>query len=234
LVGLGLTKEEADFYNTEFEAGRTVVTVTAPGREQAAESLLRDHGGYDLPREGIAGESLSSEPMASERMTAEASDAWMAGEGTSTAGMLRGTASENSAMENAGAMRGDDAQRMTAYEEELAVEKRPVAKRDVNVRKEVHTEHKTIEVPVQREEVVIERRAPSADSAGSMSGHQEIRIPVREEQVNVQKVPVAKEDVVVGKRTVQDTKRVSADLRKEEIKVDADPDVPIRNRRDEA
>ena len=42
-------------------------------------------------------------------------------------------------------------------EERLHAEKHPVETGEVRVRKEVHTETKTLEVPVQREEVVIER-----------------------------------------------------------------------------
>lgn len=32
LIGLGLTEQEAGYYNQEFEASRTVVFVNAPGR----------------------------------------------------------------------------------------------------------------------------------------------------------------------------------------------------------
>jgi uncharacterized protein (TIGR02271 family) len=247
LIGLGLSKEEADFYNSEFESGRTVITVTAAGREQIAESILREYGGYDITRGGMT--SMGTAPASSSSTT---SNAWMAGEGTTTAGMLRGTDSESestmmgraehvtsgSAMNPSGCatnktMHGEGEERMTAYEEELRVEKRAVEKGEVHVRKEVHTEHKMIDVPVQREEVVIERRAPSGDATGSMEGHQEIRVPVREEEVSIEKVPVAKEEVVVGKRKVQDTEHVRETLRKEDIKVDADPDVPVRNRRND-
>ena len=44
------------------------------------------------------------------------------------------------------------------HEEQLKVNKEQVRAGEVNVRKEVHTEQKTINVPVEREEVVIERR----------------------------------------------------------------------------
>jgi len=251
LIGLGLSKEEAEFYNTEFESGRTVVTVTAPGREQIAESILREYGGYDISREGMTSAGTTSPAMGTAPASSSStSNAWMAGEGTTTAGMLRDSESESTTMGRAEhvtgssamnpsasgtskTMHGEGEERMTAYDEELRVEKRSVEKGDVHVRKEVHTEHKMIDVPVQREEVVIERRAPSGDTTGSMEGHQEIRIPVREEEVSIEKVPVAKEEVVVGKRKVQDTEHVRETLRKEDIKVDADPDVPVRNRRDD-
>src|SRR5512135_3356197 len=47
----------------------------------------------------------------------------------------------------------------------------------------------TIQVPVQREEMVIERQTPTGELV------EEIRIPVSEEQVTVEKRPVVKEEV---------------------------------------
>jgi uncharacterized protein (TIGR02271 family) len=47
LLGLGLTEQEANYYNQEFEAGRTVVFVNAPGRQQEAFDILHHNGGYD-------------------------------------------------------------------------------------------------------------------------------------------------------------------------------------------
>lgn len=44
---MGLPEREANFYNNEFEQGRTVVTVdTSDRQEQAYDILMRD-GGYD-------------------------------------------------------------------------------------------------------------------------------------------------------------------------------------------
>jgi hypothetical protein len=48
LAGLGVSKEEAAFYQTEFEAGRVVVAVTAGDREQEARSILQRFGAYDM------------------------------------------------------------------------------------------------------------------------------------------------------------------------------------------
>jgi uncharacterized protein (TIGR02271 family) len=99
----------------------------------------------------------------------------------------------------------------------------------VHVRKEVTTEHKNLEVPVTREEVVIERR-PAAGRASSsdIRAGEEVRIPVKEEQVHVEKTPVVKEEVTVGKRTVQDTEKVSGTVRKEELRVEEEGDVKVR------
>lgn len=48
LIGLGIPEHEARFYEGELTAGRTVVTVRAPGRFEEAEEVLRRHGGYDI------------------------------------------------------------------------------------------------------------------------------------------------------------------------------------------
>jgi len=115
-------------------------------------------------------------------------------------------------------------------EERLKVSKTPVETGNVHVRKEVHTDHKTIDVPVEREEVVIERRPASGKTASGAIGNEEIRIPVKEEKVNVSKETVVKEEVSVGKRKVQDTEHVSGTVRKEELKVDRHGDVDVEHR----
>jgi uncharacterized protein (TIGR02271 family) len=116
-------------------------------------------------------------------------------------------------------------------EEELRVHKQPVQTGEVHLRKEVHTEHRTVDVPVQKEEVVIERRpAQGQPAAGSdIRAGEEVRIPVKEEQVQVEKKPVVKEEVSVGKRKVQQTERVSGTVRKEEVKVEQEGDARVRD-----
>ena len=48
LIGTGIPKEEAHYYQSEFEAGRTIVTVHAEGRRAEAVSILRLNGAYDM------------------------------------------------------------------------------------------------------------------------------------------------------------------------------------------
>lgn len=47
LIGLGIPKDEAEFYESEFHAGRYIVSVNAPGRELEVAEVFRRHGGYD-------------------------------------------------------------------------------------------------------------------------------------------------------------------------------------------
>jgi hypothetical protein len=48
LVGAGIPEDEAQYYHSEFEAGRTIVTVKADGRADDAMAILRRHGAYDM------------------------------------------------------------------------------------------------------------------------------------------------------------------------------------------
>ena len=48
LVGLGVPKEEAEYYEGEVRSGRTLVTVTTPGRHDEAQRILRDYDAYDI------------------------------------------------------------------------------------------------------------------------------------------------------------------------------------------
>jgi uncharacterized protein (TIGR02271 family) len=93
---------------------------------------------------------------------------------------------------------------------------------EAEVRKEVHTERRSIDVPVEKEELVIERhsvgRHPASGPVGA--GDESIRVPLSEEQVEVEKVPVVTEKVSVGTRATQEDEHVDTTIRKEQIKVD--------------
>lgn len=118
-----------------------------------------------------------------------------------------------------GGFRDDTGRVIQLHQEFLRADKETVAVGDVKVRKEVRTEHQRIDVPVEREEVVIERRPASGRSSATMKT-EEIRIPVKEERVHVRKEQVVKEEVSVGKRKVRDTKSIEGDVRNEEVVVE--------------
>lgn len=112
-------------------------------------------------------------------------------------------------------------------EERLNVEKERVSTGEVRIDKEVRTEEKSVEVPIEREEVTIERRKVDerpATGEGFREDDESIVIPVTEERVRVTKEPVVTEEIVVGKRKVQDTKTVQETVRKEYADVDKDVD----------
>jgi hypothetical protein len=52
LVGLGIPEDEAQFYEQEFQAGRTLVTVKAQDRSAEVWEIMRRHGAYDVTLRG--------------------------------------------------------------------------------------------------------------------------------------------------------------------------------------
>jgi uncharacterized protein (TIGR02271 family) len=126
-----------------------------------------------------------------------------------------------------GRFQTDDGRVIQLQEERLRADKETVSGGEVKVRKEVHTEHKKIDVPVEREEVVVERRPAGGKASGNMKG-EEIRIPVKEERVRVTKEPVVTEEVSVSKRKVRDNQSVEGDVRKEEVVVESSGKAKVR------
>ena len=125
--------------------------------------------------------------------------------------------------------RMDQDYRLQLRGELLRTHKERVQRGEVRLRKEVVTENQTINVPVTREELVIERTRPTGEAraTGEIGTDQEIRVPLSEERVNVEKKPIVNEEVRVGKRQVQDTRNVSDKVRHEELRVDKEGDVNV-------
>ena len=129
----------------------------------------------------------------------------------------------------AGAPAADEAtEQAVAHEERLKVGKQDQVAGQARLRKRVVTEHQQVEVPVEREELVVEREPVDPNSpqarAGSIDADAEIdeTITLHEERPVVDKETVATEKVNVGKRKVVDTETVEGDVRKEEIDVEAE------------
>ncbi|NYF24443.1 YsnF/AvaK domain-containing protein [Sporosarcina sp. JAI121] len=118
-------------------------------------------------------------------------------------------------------------ERLRLHEEKLNVDKERYQAGEVNVRKHVVEDIQTVEVPVTREEVYIERRAVTEETAAGevFDDGENIHIPVMEERVEVTKRPVVSEEIVVGKREVHDTETVSERVRREEADIDRTDDV---------
>ncbi|WP_142826987.1 DUF2382 domain-containing protein [Planococcus soli] len=129
---------------------------------------------------------------------------------------------------------GTDEEKLRLHEERLNVDKERVQTGEVNVGKHVVEETQSIEVPVEREEVYVERRPVNEETTGNSfdkdsgltgDAYQEgenIHIPVSEERVEVTKKDVVAEEIVVGKRKVQDTETVNETVRREEADIDED------------
>jgi len=208
LVGLGIPEDEADYYENEFKSGRTIVTVKTTTRQDDARRILSQYSGYDMESRpdrvaGARSTAASDERLVADRLVADRTA---------------------SAPRPAAARTGVEGKTVELREEKLEAQKVQKQAGEVRVRKDVITEHKTIEVPVTREEVVIERHAAhgtrAAGDISDLAADREIRIPVKEEEVRVTKTPVVKEEVTVGKRKTTETRTVAADVKHEELRVE--------------
>jgi uncharacterized protein (TIGR02271 family) len=121
----------------------------------------------------------------------------------------------------------DDA--MTRSEEELRVGTETRERGRARLRKYVVTEQQTVTVPVQREEVRVERE-PITDAnlddatSGPDISEEEHEVTLREEEVVVDKRAVPKERVRLDTETVTEERQVSEEVRKEQIEVEGDVD----------
>jgi uncharacterized protein (TIGR02271 family) len=119
----------------------------------------------------------------------------------------------------------DDA--MTRSEEELQVGTQTRERGRARLRKYVTTETQQVTVPVQREEVRVEREPITdanldAATSGPAISEEEHEVTLHEETPVVEKRAVPKERVRLDTETVTEERQVSEEVRKEQIKVDDD------------
>jgi uncharacterized protein (TIGR02271 family) len=118
---------------------------------------------------------------------------------------------------------------MTRSEEELRVGTETRERGRARLRKHVTTETQQVTVPVQREEVRVEREPITdanleAATSGPVISEEEHEVTLREEEVVVSKRAVPKERVRLGTETVTEERQISEEVRKEHIEVDGDQD----------
>ena len=182
MVGLGIPEDEADYYQTELERGRTIVTVKCgEAHYSKANAILDGANSYDFDRRES---DYANNANAAQRMDASG--------------------------------------KLVAKKEILDVDKTEKTAGQAAVHKEVTTEMKQVEVPVKKEELVIERTDLDNRETGAINegDSESMRVTLKEEEVDVNKRTVAKEAVSVGKRTVTDNKTVAAEVKEEKIVVD--------------
>jgi uncharacterized protein (TIGR02271 family) len=128
----------------------------------------------------------------------------------------------------------DDA--MTRSEEELRVGTQAREAGRARLRKYVVTEEQQVTVPVQREEVRVERE-PITDAnlgdatSGPAISEEEHEVTLREEEVVVEKRAVPKERVRLDTETVTEERQVSEEVRKERIELDDQDQLRRQDRR---
>jgi uncharacterized protein (TIGR02271 family) len=108
-------------------------------------------------------------------------------------------------------------------EERLGVSKSQSTS-EATITKTPVTETKTVEVPVTHEEISVERRPASQTTTSAatdrpVQSEQEIKVPLKQEQVQVTKQPYVKEEVAVKKKPVTEMITVSDQITSEEVRI---------------
>ena len=113
--------------------------------------------------------------------------------------------------------------RVSLVEERLNISKRDVTYKEATLVKEPVTETKTVEVPITHEELIVERRTASKSTTSTsdlkppVTSKEEIKIPLKKEEVEVKKEPYVKEEVVLKKRRVAETKTITEEVKSERL-----------------
>ena len=212
---LSSSPDQARYYSSGIAAGGALVTVRAePDRLATAREILLDNDA-DLRTSGFG--QLSDRNISGANLSESNLDA-------------------TGNLDRVGEDRASETERRLELRGELlrAVKQR-VQAGEIRLRKDVVTENQTINVPVTREGVIVERvpaqEAGRRPASGRPIGEgEEIRIPVSEERVTVSKEPVVTGEVRVQKQAVQDTQQVSDTVRREEVRVENEGNVSVTDK----
>ena len=117
-------------------------------------------------------------------------------------------------------------------EEQLRPETERVKAGEVEIRKEVVSEERTIDVPLSRDEVAVDYRPVKPVPADQPIGEGEtLSVPVhKEELAGVKKETVVTGEVTARTREVQDTKQVSETVRREVPKIEKEGNLRVEGK----
>jgi uncharacterized protein (TIGR02271 family) len=116
----------------------------------------------------------------------------------------------------------DEEEHIQLTEERLDVSKKSQQDQATITKKPVK-ETKTVEVPLTREEISIERRPPSGGSGereaqnSPIQSEEKIKIPLKREEAEVTKKPYVKEEVAIKKKAIKGKKKITDEITSEEL-----------------
>lgn len=117
-------------------------------------------------------------------------------------------------------------QNLRLYEERLIANKQRQKSGEVVVGKRVETEQAQVQVPIEKERVVIERTSPVdadrpvAPGEATFNQGEAIRVEVYEETPDIRKEAFVREEVNVRKEVDQETVNAEEEVRREELDLD--------------
>ena len=110
--------------------------------------------------------------------------------------------------------------RMQRTEEELRTGTREREAGAVRVHKRVRTDREKMEVPKRREEVHVDQVPVEGRATETDTREDEVRVPIIEEEIVVEKRPVVKEELRIRKDVAEDVETLQEDVRRQEVEVE--------------
>jgi uncharacterized protein (TIGR02271 family) len=216
LSGTGIDPDRATYLTRSLRPGGAIVTVRDTDRSVEAEQILSANGGsvrYE-DASGIDAADSTGQEITDTDLVDRRPVGGVPPSNASPAGV-----------------RSDAVDRVQLFGEVLRVHKERILRAEARISKDVVSEEQTIEVPVTHDELILERVPVSGNTpapGASIGSGQEIRVPLTEETVQLEKQPVLREEVIVGRREVENVATVGDTVRHEELNVEADAETPKR------
>lgn len=123
-------------------------------------------------------------------------------------------------------MNQQDHQTLKLYEERLVANKTRRKAGEVAIGKHVETETERVSIPIEKEQVIVERVTPTnvgrpvAPGEATFAEGEVARMEIYEETPDIHKEAVLREEVKVSKQVEQDTVNAQETLRREELDID--------------
>jgi uncharacterized protein (TIGR02271 family) len=217
LRSLNIPQNELGLYESRLGEGNTVVTVKTGDRGEDALGIMLQNGAEYMnlhTAQGSAGAQQSGKYNEEYYRNLQANQRQYGQVDKST-----------------GRARTAEELRVQLHEEGLVATKQAVQTGEVQVQKVVHERQEEIPVNLKREQVTIERHAVNQPvAAGEIGDLQDevIRVPVYEEQAQLEKHARIKEEVVIGKEAVLEQETLTGTVRHEHLEVNETGTVNVR------
>jgi len=202
----GFEDQVIKLYQNRLSEGNTIVAVDSGKNGERVLGIMLQNGAEYINLRNLGGQAASRDAMDANYYLSRKTNEREYGEMDQATGRRRNA----------------DQMRLQLREETLVPVKQAAQAGEVEVRKTVHEKEQQVPVNVSREEVYVERHAVDRPVApGEIDEMQDevLRVPVYEEQAELQKQARVREEVTIGKQAVQEQQNLSGTVRHEHAEV---------------
>jgi len=215
----GLEDEVVNLYENRLSEGNSIVVVRGGKPEEAMRLMLQ-----------MGAEFINL----SEKTTDTARYNWMQGQAQQPSyyqNLDRSQRQYGLYDQTRGRAMNEDEVRVQLREETLTPVKQAVQTGEVGVQKTVREQQQEVPVNLRREEVVIDRQAVDRPANPNEIGEmreESMRVPVYEEQAELQKQARVYEEVTLSKQPIEEQQTITGTTRREEIDVNQSGNVNVQ------